>query len=143
MTELPVRRAAGVVLYSRRVGEPRFLLLRNALHRTWGVPKGHAEPGEEPLDTARRETEEETGVTLFRLSGAFREEIAYDVRTPEGRARKIVTYFLGEVDSEEVRRSAEHDDVTWVTLEEARGRILHADLVRVLERAAAAVGNGA
>ncbi len=138
MTDLPVRRAAGVVLFHRRAGELRFLLLRNALHRTWGVPKGHAEAGEEPLETARRETEEETGVTAFRLAAGFREEIAYEVRPPEGRARKVVTYFLGEVDTDEVRRSPEHDDAAWVPLAEARARVVHPDLVRVLERAAAA-----
>lgn len=140
MPPLLVRRAAGIVLFFRREGAIRFLLLRNALHGTWGVPKGHAEPGEEPLETARRETEEETGVTSFRLSDGFREEIAYDVRPPEGHARKVVTYFLAEVATPEVTRSHEHDDAEWLPLAEALERVPHVDLRRILELAAATAG---
>ena len=44
----------------------RYLLVQ---HRKghWGFPKGKAEPGEQPLETALRELAEETGITSVRV----------------------------------------------------------------------------
>ena len=39
------------------------LLIHRARYDDWSLPKGKAEPGEVPVDTARREVEEETGLT--------------------------------------------------------------------------------
>lgn len=38
------------------------LLIHRARYDDWSLPKGKAEPGEDPVDTARREVEEETGL---------------------------------------------------------------------------------
>ena len=51
--------AGGIVLNSR--GE--VALVRNDLGIPWwGFPKGHIDEGEKPLEAARREIEEETGI---------------------------------------------------------------------------------
>jgi len=134
---LPRRDAAGVILFHRAEDGTRLLILRNAKHGTWGFPKGHAEAGESTLETARRETEEETGVTEFRLLSGFEDEIEYDVTTRTGPARKVVTYFLGEVERPTFRRSDEHDADRWATEEEAGALITHENLRGVLRRAAA------
>lgn len=47
--------------------EGRVALIRTKNMRgqlVWGLPKGHPEPGEAPIDTARREVEEETGLKV-------------------------------------------------------------------------------
>ena len=136
--DLPRTTAAGVVLFVRGDDDaPRFLLLRNAVHETWGFPKGHAEGDEGALETARRELEEETGVTEFTPVDGVEDVITYDVTTRSGRVRKTVTYFLGEVPTTAFRRSPEHDDHRWATADEARALIEHDNLRGVLERAAA------
>ncbi len=62
------RTSAGILLYRRSNGRPEVLLAhpggpffarKDAGH--WTIPKGEVDPGEEPLDVARREFEEETG----------------------------------------------------------------------------------
>jgi len=63
------RRSAGVLLYRRTANGGLELLLahpggplfarKDAGH--WSIPKGEIEPGEAPIDVARREFEEETG----------------------------------------------------------------------------------
>jgi 8-oxo-dGTP pyrophosphatase MutT (NUDIX family) len=47
----------------RLVGQWRFPLARYS----WEMPEGGAEPGEDPLDCARRELKEETGLTAGRI----------------------------------------------------------------------------
>jgi len=39
--------ASGIVVYTWSDHAPRFLLLENARHHTWGFPKGHLEEGED------------------------------------------------------------------------------------------------
>ena len=132
----PLVRAAGVVLYRRAPdGRPRFLLLRNRRHGTWAPPKGHLEPGESDLEGARREVLEETGLSIGAVDPSFLEHLRYPVREGGRTALKEVAYFLAEAPSDRVRASAEHDDVGWVTLEEAAPLVRHPDLFDLLARA--------
>jgi 8-oxo-dGTP pyrophosphatase MutT (NUDIX family) len=65
MTEAAPRRAFSVAVYARR-GE-RVLMIEHRRLRTWLPIGGELEPGETPLEAARRELREETG-----LAGRFR-----------------------------------------------------------------------
>ncbi len=63
------RESAGLLLVRRTSTGPQVLLAhpggpywRNRDEGAWTVPKGEPEPGEEPLDAARREFREETGL---------------------------------------------------------------------------------
>jgi 8-oxo-dGTP pyrophosphatase MutT (NUDIX family) len=65
MTDAAARRAFSVAVYARR-GE-RVLMIEHRRLRTWLPIGGELEPGETPLEAARRELREETG-----LAGPFR-----------------------------------------------------------------------
>jgi 8-oxo-dGTP pyrophosphatase MutT (NUDIX family) len=65
------RRAAVAIVLSPTDQGPAYLLTRRALHMRRGagnyaLPGGNVEPGEDAIDAARRETEEEVGVRLPR-----------------------------------------------------------------------------
>ena len=63
MDDAPNRRlSAGVVVLRDTVEGPRYLLLRAYKH--WDFPKGMVEVDEAPLDAARREVAEETGIAI-------------------------------------------------------------------------------
>ncbi len=56
----------GIIPVFRSEAGDRFLMVLQK-GGNWSFPKGHPEPGEEPLATARRELFEETGVRDFKL----------------------------------------------------------------------------
>lgn len=54
-----------VVIAARE--KAHWLLARHRARQTWEIPGGHVEPGESPLQAAKRELWEETGVTACDL----------------------------------------------------------------------------
>ncbi|MCI4367767.1 MAG: NUDIX domain-containing protein, partial [Thermoplasmata archaeon] len=56
--------AGGLV---RRRSDGRLLLLHQAVEDRWCLPKGHVEAGESLREAARREIQEETGLTDLEL----------------------------------------------------------------------------
>lgn len=81
--------SAGIVLVRFVEGSPRYLLLRS--YRYWDFPKGLVEPGEDPLEAARREAHEETGLADLEWTWGelYRE-------TPPYRGGKVARYYLAE-----------------------------------------------
>lgn len=130
-------KAAGVVLFRRNEGgSVAFLVLRNALHRTWGFPKGHLEPGEDDVAAMWRELREETGIESAAIVPGFREAFSYPVRGKDGRSlEKTVVYFLGESPSADVRLSREHDAAKWAGLAEAEELVAFENMRRLLRLA--------
>ena len=51
----------GVILISPN-GD--FLVVQGRQSKKWSFPKGHGKPGEKPLEAAKRELKEETGINL-------------------------------------------------------------------------------
>ncbi len=112
--------SAGVVVVRRQDEEWFFLMLR--VYNYWDFPKGLVEPGEEPMEAARREAEEEAGLTdlSFAWGREYRE-------TPPYGPGKIARYYLAETRqtsielpvSKELGRP-EHHEARWFKYPEAR-----------------------
>jgi bis(5'-nucleosidyl)-tetraphosphatase len=108
--------AAGMILISE--GNPPELLLLKHTDR-WDLPKGHVDGDEDLLETAYRETWEETGISTerIRLDRSFHLQLEYIVKSPRwGEYLKTVTYFLGVVDSSEPIVLSEHVGFEWISL---------------------------
>ncbi len=131
--------AAGVLVWAGEPGAPRFLLLRNARHGSWGFPKGHLEAGEDLRQGALRELREETAYTLDPgdLDPEWCDTSLYRAGE-DGPWKRVLHYLpLAPVDPKACVRSAEHDDHTWAGEEEALRRLAFDDLRRTWIRAAA------
>lgn len=135
------RRAAGAVIVRRDRGEPRYLLLR--AFRYWDFPKGGIGAGEEPLDAARREVEEETTLRELRFpwGEVYRE-------TPPYAGNKVARYYLAEPVSGEVSMPVspelgrpEHHEFRWLPYAQARA-LLGERLQPILDWADALVRGG-
>lgn len=79
----------------------------------WDVPGGIVESGEDPLEAAVRETEEETGLAVTDVK-PLRE---WEHKWTRGR-RFTVSTFVGWEYHGEVRLSVEHSAHAWMTPEE-------------------------
>ena len=109
----PVIEAAGIVLFTSSA-PVKFLLMKHA--DRWDLPKGHAEPNESILQTALRETHEETGIPAesIAVDSDFRYIVEYAVRGKKrGDYHKRVTYFLGRVPRPLDIRLTEHVGYQW------------------------------
>ena len=73
---MPLERSAGAVIFREERGKSYYLLLHYQSGH-WDFPKGHIDKGEKPVDTARRETAEETGLVDIKLIEGFKEIIKY------------------------------------------------------------------
>lgn len=123
--------SAGVVVVRRSRAGWRLLVLR--VYRNWDFPKGGAEAGESPLQTALREAEEEADLRDL----VFRWGEAYCETAPYGRG-KIARYYLAETAREAIILPVspelgrpEQDAWRWVSFAEAR-RLLPPRLQPVL-----------
>ena len=117
----PQTLSAGVIIVRDTLLGRRVLLLRS--YRHWDFPKGQVEPGEMPLDAARRETREETGID--RLSFDWGED--YHQTDPYARG-KVARYYLARAASGAVTLGInptlgrpEHHEYRWVSLKRAHG----------------------
>jgi len=92
------RRAAVAIVVAPTAQGPAFLLTRRALHMRRGagnyaLPGGNVDAGEDAIDTARRETEEELGVRLPREAALG---LLDDFVTLGGHVVTPVVFWTGE-----------------------------------------------
>ncbi|XP_066473759.1 bis(5'-nucleosyl)-tetraphosphatase [asymmetrical] [Tiliqua scincoides] len=121
-------RACGLIIFrklreasSPAVGDNIEYLLLQTSYGThhWTPPKGHVDPGEDDLQTALRETQEEAGLDAshFSILEGFKKELNYTVK---GKPKTVI-YWLAEMKdhSTEIKLSSEHQAFRWLTLDEA------------------------
>ena len=131
--------AAGAVVVRRVEGRWHCLVLR--VYRNWDFPKGLVEPGEEPLDAARREVTEETGLSEVALpwGEVWRETEPY-------AGGKVARFYVAESASGAVvlpinpeLGRPEHHEFRWLEFDGA-ARLLPPRLQLVLRWAQTVVG---
>ena len=116
---MPKVLSAGVVPLRRTRLGWRMLVLR--AYKNWDFPKGRVEAGEEPIDAARREATEETGLTdlEFTFGESYRETVPY-------AGGKVARYYLATTREQDVRLPIshelgrpEHHEWRWVSTRDA------------------------
>ncbi len=115
---MSIRLSAGVVVVRQAREAWSFLMLR--AYRNWDFPKGLVEPGETPLDAARREVREETLIEELEFSWGevYRETAPYS-------HKKVARYYLAQTRTEQVSLPVqpdlgrpEHNEWRWVGFDE-------------------------
>lgn len=111
--------SSGIIIVRRHENNWLYLLLR--AYNYWDFPKGIVEKGEEPIEGAKREVEEETTIKNLYF------DWGYDFRETEPYNRgKVARYYIARTDEKNVHLpinpligKPEHDEYRWVTYDVA------------------------
>jgi bis(5'-nucleosidyl)-tetraphosphatase len=131
---LPQEHSAGAVIFRRDKDQILYLVLHYE-ESHWGCSKGHTEAAENDEQTARREIQEETGLTDIRFIPGFQENNRYFFMKGGQRIEKSVTFLLAETRDSRITLSDEHVDSAWLPFEEAWTRITFKDEKAMFEKA--------
>lgn len=102
-------KSCGVVV----VDNDKVLLIKHDQGH-YGFPKGHMEPGETEIETATRETKEETNIDV-KVNEDKRYEISY---YKDNGNLKTVIYFIGYPTSNDVEaREGEISEAFWIDID--------------------------
>ena len=96
----------------------------------WGFPKGHVEPGETEVETAKREIKEETNLDV-EINDKYRYVEHY---SPEEGIEKDVVFFIAEKTGGEIKVQEEEVLSTeWLLPKDALERVTYDSSKRILE----------
>lgn len=109
-----------------------LVLLRSGkvgLSGAWSLPGGALEQGEDPVDSITRETVEETGLLVSRLT-----PFETHSRTTNENDFVVLIGYFGEASSEEVILNWEHDEYRWVNVDDAMALSLTPDAKLIINQ---------
>jgi 8-oxo-dGTP pyrophosphatase MutT (NUDIX family) len=130
-----MERSWGAVVTDKR---GRFLLVHHASGNHWDHPKGHAEKGESPQETALREIREEAQI-IAEITDGFIIETGWTL--PDGRPKKV-TYYLAHSIGDCEREGPEGEIIgkVWLSYGDARKKITYETGKEVLDKARDFIG---
>ena len=137
---MPKEKSAGAVVF-RKEGNEIYYLLLHYQPGHWDFPKGHIEAGEREEETVKREVAEETGIKDIVIVKGFRERIKYSFRnTYDGKKNapwifKIVTFYLAETATKDVKISFEHKGFKWLPYQGAIKQLTFKNAKNILTKA--------
>jgi 8-oxo-dGTP pyrophosphatase MutT (NUDIX family) len=122
-------------------GSDVLVIMPVGRRRITALPKGGANRGETPEETAGREVREETGINV-----AVKEplgDVEYWYRRGGRRVFKTVHYYLCEfVSGSTDDHDHEVDEARWIPLEEARSALTYPGERELIERALSKLASG-
>lgn len=122
----------GVVPFRQDAGVWQVLLILHKQGNHWGFPKGKANPGETPLQSASRELKEEVGLEISELLSPVPVMEQYQFRHKREKIFKIVQYFPSFVRGEIRLQEEEIRDAKWLSFNEALDRLSFKEARHVL-----------
>lgn len=133
----------GVALIRKEKGVNLILLVREHAttgvveeRGTWGLPKGHGNPGETPVEAARRELAEETGIMECVIDPETSWSITYPVSKNGSHFEKTVTFFLGSTDQIGLKPvPGEIAECGWFSFEDAIKKVTFESVREILQKA--------
>lgn len=132
--------SAGGIVWRRNGGEIEIVLVRPARKQAWTLPKGTPLEGETMIETAARETREETGLEVRPGEAVGHISYVFSWRdnpgAPTVRIFKRVYYFLMEpVGGDTSAHDMEIDEVRWVQIDQAKRQASYKGDREIIEQA--------
>jgi 8-oxo-dGTP pyrophosphatase MutT (NUDIX family) len=96
------------------------------------LPKGEIEKNETPQETAVREVKEESGIEAKAVKKIDYGKSFYEIDGE--KIFKVTTYFLMEYVSGEPRENEEVEEIFWLPLGEAKGKLSYGNEKKILQK---------
>jgi 8-oxo-dGTP pyrophosphatase MutT (NUDIX family) len=128
-------KAFGIIAIRRNQNQWETFLVKHCKGH-WAFPKGHAEGGEMPRETAAREMEEETGGKVIRFLDIPSLEERYSFQIDNETIDKTVVYFIAEVmNAGSLLQEKEIAEAGWFSFEDAEKRMTFLEAKKVCREA--------
>ncbi len=116
--------AGGIVLNGHGL-----ILVVNQNGTSWSLPKGHVNPGEEPLQAATREIMEESGIVdlhFLRTLGSYGRYKIGKNTAEDKNEWKVLLFFLFKTDQNEFNlQDSHHPEARWVHPDQVEALLTH------------------
>lgn len=123
----------GVIPLKKEGTSWRVFIIRHIKGDHWGFPKGHSENKlETPRETAERELQEETGLSVITYLPMEPFSTRYLCISHGKYVDKTVTYFVAEVAGTVTLCPKEIAEGRWVTLEEAAQKMQFPEMKEIM-----------
>lgn len=133
--EIELVSAGGVVYRMDARGGVDVAVCGRAYPESWRLPKGTPDKGETTLQTALRETREETGLEVESEGYIGGVEYAFRRASDGARCRKSVHFYLMRpVGGDMSMHDHEFDFVKWMNAEEACRTLTHGNEVDIVQK---------
>ena len=136
-----MEKSAGAIIFRNQGDQVLFLLLHypNRSSRVkrehWDFSKGHIEKGENEVDAAKREIEEETGLSDIKIIDGFEEIIKYYFTVGKKTIFKTVIFYLAETKTKDIKISDEHVGFIWLPYEESLKKLTYKNARNIIKKA--------
>jgi 8-oxo-dGTP pyrophosphatase MutT (NUDIX family) len=144
---MPREKTVGAIIFRKENGERLYLLLQYR-RKHWEFVKGHIDSGETDQETLRREAREEAGIEDLEIIPGFKEYTKYFFRqyeelvSEEDKKKgkipwvfKLVTFYLAETKTKDIKLSWEHQDYKWLPFTEALKQTTYKGSKEILQKA--------
>ncbi len=123
---MKIRKTAGGVI----IGSDNKIVVVSQHGRSWSLPKGGVDPGEDLQQASRREIQEETGLTelalLCELGTYQRHRIPLDEGPLDDSEIKEITLFLYKTKQTElIPEDPDNPEAIWVEIDKVIGYLTH------------------
>jgi bis(5'-nucleosidyl)-tetraphosphatase len=123
----------GIVPFLNEKGTWKVLLILHREGNHWGFPKGKALPNETPLESAKRELKEETGLIVSQVLQKQPMIEQYQFRRKTHFIVKTVHYFPAYVEGGLNLQEEEIRDAKWMTIPEALHQLTFKEARHILQ----------
>ena len=126
---------SGGIIWRRNNDTIEILLIQDAKDR-WTIPKGHIEPGETAVQTARREIGEEAGLHNVEMQG-WLGKIHFRYRRLDKLVLMTTQIYLVKAlgDTNAIQKEEWMNDIKWFSFQDALEEIEYEDIAKLMLKA--------